>query len=132
MAINTLTKIYSDIDFTFTRKPVTNDIALSFDEMAVIRSVRNLLLTNHYERPFNPDLGSNINTLLFEPVSPLTSSSLEFEIQSVIENFEPRAQLKSVVVSANPDQNAYNVTLEFYIQNATLPTVVTLLLERNR
>jgi phage baseplate assembly protein W len=132
MVTNTLTKIYSDIDFTFTRKPVTNDIALSYDEMAVIRSVRNLLLTNHYERPFNPDLGSNINALLFEPISPVTSSSLETEIQSVIENYEPRAQLKSVVVTPNPDQNAYSVTLEFYIQNATLPTVVTLLLERNR
>jgi len=132
MAINTLTKIYSDIDFTFTRKPVTNDIALSYDEMAVIRSVRNLLLTNHYERPFNPDLGSNINALLFEPISPITSSSLESEIQSVIQSYEPRAELKSVVVIANPDQNAYEATLEFYIQNATLPTVVTLLLERNR
>jgi phage baseplate assembly protein W len=132
MATNTLTKIYSDIDFTFTRKPVTNDIALSYDEMAVIRSVRNLLLTNHYERPFNPDLGSNINALLFEPISPVTSSSLESEIQSVIQSYEPRAELKSVVVIANPDQNAYEVTLEFYIQNATLPTVVTLLLERNR
>lgn len=128
----TLKKLYSDIDFTFTRKPVTNDVALSFDEMAVIRSVRNLLLTNHYERPFQPELGSNINTLLFEPISPITSSSLQTEIENMITNYEPRALLKNVTVNAQPDQNAYEVSLEFYIQNATLPTTVTILLERNR
>jgi phage baseplate assembly protein W len=128
----TLKKLYSDIDFSFTRKPVTNDVALSYDEMAVVRSVRNLLLTNHYERPFQPELGSNINTLLFEPISPITSTSLQTEIENMINNYEPRALLKSVTVNAKPDQNAYEVGLEFYIQNATLPTTVTLLLERNR
>jgi phage baseplate assembly protein W len=89
-------------------------------------------LTNHYERPFQPELGSNINTLLFEPISPTTSSSLQTEIENMINNYEPRALLKSVVVNAQPDQNAYEVSLEFYIQNATLPTAVTILLERNR
>lgn len=128
----TLKKLYSDIDFTFTRKPVTNDVALSYDEMAVVRSVRNLLLTNHYEKPFQPELGSNINSLLFEPVSPVVSASLQSEIENMINNYEPRAQLKSVTINAKPDQNAYEVSLEFYIQNATLPTTVTLLLERNR
>ena len=128
----TLKKIYSDIDFTFLRKPVTNDVALSFDEMAVVRSIRNLLLTNHYERPFQPEIGSNINALLFEPITPVTSASLQTEIENMINNYEPRAQLKSVVVSAQPDKNAYEVTLEFYIENATLPTTVTVLLERNR
>ena len=127
-----LTRIYSDIDFTFTKKPVTNDVALSFDTQAVIRSVRNLLLTRHYERPFNPDLGSNIDAMLFEIVSPLTATSLEREIQNVIENYEPRARVDSIVVSAQPDNNAYNATITFYIENATLPTTVTLLLERNR
>lgn len=128
----TITKIYSDIDFTFTKKPVTGDVALSYDEQAVIRSIRNLLLTNYYERPFNPELGSNLNALLFEPVSPLTSTSLEREISTMIENYEPRATLNSITVIPQPDQNAYNVSLSFYIENATLPTTVTLLLERNR
>jgi phage baseplate assembly protein W len=127
-----ITKIYSDIDFTFTRKPVVGDIALSYDSMAVVRSIRNLLLTKHYEKPFNPNIGSNIDTLLFEPISPITSSSLEQEIQTVIKNYEPRAILKSVNVVAKPDKNAYDVTLSFYIENATLPTTVTILLERNR
>jgi phage baseplate assembly protein W len=128
----TLSKIYSDIDFTFTKKPVTGDVALSYDSQAVIRSVRNLLLTKHYERPFNPELGSNIDALLFEMVSPMSASSLESEIRTVIDNYEPRANISDLVVSANPDGNSYNVTITFYIENATQPTTVTLLLERNR
>jgi len=127
-----LTKIYSDIDFTFTKKPVTGDVALGYDTQSVIRSIRNLLLTKRYERPFNPNLGSNIDALLFEMVSPITASSLETEVRNVIDNYEPRARVSDVVVSANPDGNAYNITITFYIENATAPTSVTLLLERNR
>ncbi|NBP04209.1 MAG: hypothetical protein EBU90_29795 [Proteobacteria bacterium] len=128
----TLTKIYSDLDFTFTKKPVVGDVALSFDNQAVIRSIRNLLSTKHYERPFDPDIGSNLDALLFENISGITSSSLENEIRTTIENYEPRALIDNITVSPNTDQNAYNVTITFYIENATLPTTVTLLLERNR
>jgi phage baseplate assembly protein W len=127
-----LTKIYSDIDFTFTKKPVVGDVALSYDDQAVIRSIRNLLSTRNYERPFNPDLGSNLDALLFENISPMTSIAIQNEIKRTIKNYEPRANVKEVVVNSQPDQNAYNVTLTFYIENATLPTTVTLLLERNR
>jgi phage baseplate assembly protein W len=128
----TLSRIYSDIDFTFTKKPVTGDVALSYDEQAVIRSIRNLLSTKNYERPFNPDLGSTLSALLFENISPMTSLAIENEIKRTIKNYEPRANIKDIVVNSQPDQNAYNVTLSFYIENATLPTTVTLLLERNR
>lgn len=128
----TLSKIYSDIDFTFTKKPVTGDVALSYDDQAVIRSVRNLLSTRNYERPFNPDLGSTLDALLFENISPLTANSIKNEISRMIQNYEPRANLKDVVVNSKPDQNAYDATITFYIENATLPTTVTLLLERNR
>jgi phage baseplate assembly protein W len=127
-----LTKIYSDIDFTFTRKPVVGDVALSYDDQAVIKSVRNLLLTRHYERPFNPSLGSNLDALLFELISPLTSAAIEREILSVIQNYEPRARVQQIKVSPKPDSNAYEATIVFYIENATLPTTVTLILERNR
>jgi phage baseplate assembly protein W len=128
----TLSKIYSDIDFTFTKKPVVGDVALSYDAQAVIRSIRNILLTRHYEKPFNPDFGSNIDAILFEMVSPLSATSLEREIRTSIENYEPRARLSEVIVNPQPDNNAYSVSLSFYIENATLPTTVTLLLERNR
>jgi phage baseplate assembly protein W len=128
----TLSKIYSDIDFTFTKKPVTGDVALSYDDQAVIRSVRNLLSTRNYERPFNPDLGSSLDALLFENISPLVANSIKNEISRMVSNYEPRANIRDVVVNSQPDKNAYNVTLSFYIENATLPTTVTLLLERNR
>jgi phage baseplate assembly protein W len=127
-----LSKIYSDIDFTFTKKPVTGDVALSYDTQAVIRSIRNLLLTRNYERPFNPDLGSGLDGLLFEMISPLTAAAIEREIQLMVDNYEPRATIDSVTATPVTDQNAYNISLSFYIENATLPTTVTLLLERNR
>lgn len=127
-----LSKIYSDIDFTFTKRPVVGDVALSYDSQAVTRSIRNLLSTNHYERLFNPDIGSNITALLFEPFSPLTTSSLETQIKSVIDNYEPRAKIHYIKVAPDYDHNLYNITLAFYIENASLPTTVTLLLERNR
>lgn len=128
----TLSKIYSDIDFTFTKKPVVGDVALSYDAQAVIRSIRNLLLTRHYERPFNPGLGSNLDTILFENFSNVSSSILEGEIRQIVENYEPRATINEVVVNPGPDINTYSVYLSFYIENATLPTTITLLLERNR
>lgn len=127
-----LTKIYSDIDFTFTKKPVVGDVALSYDELAVVRSIRNLLLTKYYERPFNPEIGSNIDAILFEPITPVTATSLEKEIELVIKNYEKRAKLKEILIVPYPDKNSYDVTISFYIENATLPTSVTLLLERNR
>jgi phage baseplate assembly protein W len=127
-----LQKIYSDIDFTFTKKPVTNDVALSYDTQAVLRSIRNLLLTKHYDRLFNPDLGSNIEALLFENMSDMTANSLQREITAVIERYEPRAILKSVTVSAQEEKNAYNISISFYIENATQSTTATILLERNR
>jgi len=127
-----LQKIYSDIDFTFTRNPVTNDVALSYDRQAVIRSIRNLLQTKHYDRLFNPDLGSNVDAILFENMSDMTAMTLQREVSSLIKAYEPRATLKEVTVSPLFDQNAYSVSVTFYIENATQSTTATILLERNR
>jgi hypothetical protein len=128
----TLKKLYSDIDLTFTRQPGKGDIALSYDDNAVIRSVRNLLLTNFYDRPFQPELGSNINELLFEPITSITASIIEEEIKNTLTNFEPRVSVSEIVVTAVPDQNAFFVRVTFFIGNNTAPTAVNLLLERNR
>lgn len=128
----TINKIYSDIDFAFTKKPVTADVALSYDAQAVSRSIRNLLNTQNYDRLFNPDLGSQITGLLFENISPIVASTMESIITNLITAYEPRAKLQSVKVSSQPDLNAYNVSITFYIENATLPTTTTILLERNR
>ena len=125
-------KIYSDIDFTFTKKPVVGDIALSYDAQSVIRSIRNLIQTKKYERPFNPQLDSKVNSVLFDLMTLNNESLLESEITRIVGTFEPRANMKTVKVSSDPEKNAYYVTLSFYIENSTTETVVTLLLERNR
>ena len=127
-----LTKIYSDIDFTFTRKPGTNDVAVSYDAQAVTRSIRNLLLTKNYERLWNPVLGSKIEGLLFELVSPVSSDLIESEIKLMIKTYEPRANLNELRVTPLPDKNAYSVFMSYFLENATIPTTLTLLLERNR
>ena len=127
-----LQKIYSDIDYTFTKKPVGGDIALSYDTQAVIRSIRNLILTRKYEVLWNPESGSSIDLLLFENFSPSTATSIENEIRRIIETSEPRVKLRTINVVATPDENAYNVSVSFFMENATQATNVTLLLERNR
>lgn len=128
----TLNKLYSDLDFSFTRTPGKNDIALSYDEMAVIRSVRYLLLTKNYERPFQSNIGSRINQLLFEPIDYLTAQSLKTEIENVVNNFEPRVKLIQVTIYEKQENNAYSVSLEFYIGNNVEPTAINLILERTR
>jgi hypothetical protein len=128
----TLTNIYADLDLTFAAQPVTGDVSLVLDSRAVISSVRNLLLTNFYERPWQTNLGSNLTGLLFEPVSSITQNIIAKEIENTIKNFEPRVTLNFVNVTANYDETGYNVTLNFYIGNYTEPTQVTLFLERIR
>lgn len=132
MATQTLKKLYSDIDFTFTRTPGRNDIALSYDEMAVIRSIRYLLLTKNYERPFQSNIGSGIEKLLFESVDFLTAQSIKNEIEITIQNFEPRVNLTQVTVYEQPDNNRYDVSLQFFIGNNSSPTSINLILERTR
>ena len=128
----TLKKLYADLDFSFTRTPGRNDIALSYDEMAVIRSVRYLLLTKNFERPFQSNIGSRIESLLFEPVDALTAQSLKSEIENVLDKFEPRVSLVQVTIYEKPDDNAYSVTIQFYIGNNVEPTEINLILERTR
>jgi phage baseplate assembly protein W len=127
-----LQKLYSDLDLTFNRLPVSNDVALRYDDQAVIASVRNLLSTNFYERPFQPNLGSNIDKLLFEPVNNLTAGLLSDEIKNVIRNFEPRASIDSITVSPNTDGVSFTARIQFYIGNNTTPTTVNLFLQRSR
>ena len=129
MALN---KVYKDLDLRFLPQPGKKDISFSYDEQAVSRSIRNLLLTGYFERPFQPLLGSQIDKLLFEPVSPLTASILQDEIIRTINNYEPRATIVDVAVNVYADQNSYNVSLIFYVGNNTSPTAVNLILKRAR
>jgi phage baseplate assembly protein W len=99
----------------------------------VKRSVRNLINTNFYERPFHPEIGSNVRAVLFEPVSPIIEDILSRHIQDVIENFEPRVELININSKARLDENAYTVTIEFFVRNSPSGVqTVNLFLERLR
>ena len=125
-------KIYSDIDLRFLPQPVSRDVSFSFDEQAVIRSVKNLLSTKPFERLWNPTLGSTIYNLLFEPITPLTGNLLKDEVIRTIQNFEPRAKIATIDVNAYPDQNGYQVSMFLYIGNNTTPTGINIILQRSR
>ena len=126
-------QIYSDIDLFFGPKIGSKDISKLTDFAAVKRSVRNLVLTNFYEKPFHPEIGSGVRDVLFEPMTPITAYVLTMKIEEVIENFEPRARLVGVRAMPNIDNNAYNVTIEFYVVNVPTELVnMEILLERLR
>jgi len=124
---------YSDLDLFFSAKSVSKDISKVTDIQAVKRSIRNLVLTNHYEKPFHPEIGSGVRDILFEPMTPITANILARKIQDVVENFEPRAKLIGVRAQPNLDRNEYEVTIEFYVVNTPTELVdLTVMLERLR
>ena len=124
---------YTDLDLFFSKKATSKDISKVTDIQAVKRSIRNLVLTNHYEKPFHPEIGSGVRGILFEPMTPLTAHILTRKIEDVIENFEPRARLISVRAQPNLDRNEYECTIEFFVVNAPTELVdLTVFLERLR
>jgi hypothetical protein len=130
--ISSTTRQYKDLDLNFLIHPVRKDINKHKDEMAVINSIKNLMMTNHYERPFQPDLGSNVRRLLFENLDKITAISMEREIRQVVQNYEPRAQIKTLDILPDMDNNGFSVRMEFYIMNMTDPVTINFFLERVR
>ena len=121
---------YRDLDLFFARKQGSDDVNIITDVEAVKRSIRNLVLLNYYEKPFNPDIGSNVRDILFENMSPLTSVVLARAVEEVIENFEPRARLISVRAFPDLDRNEYELTIEFFVVNTPTELVdMTVFLE---
>ena len=111
-------QVFKDFNLNFTRHPVTGDIAKLTNISAVKASVKNLVMTNFYERPFHPEIGSDVRRTLFEPVDETTAMNLTTYIEEVIVNYEPRADLASVRVDADIDRNGYNIVIEFYLRNS--------------
>jgi|TARA_R100001079_G_C4323983_1_gene100220 phage baseplate assembly protein W len=127
------TRLYRDIALSFETNAATKDVIVKKDVDAVKQSVKNLILTNHYERPFHPEIGSGITNLLFEPLDPITANSLSRVIGEVITNFEPRAQVVSVDARPNAEANSYEVTIDFRVINVPGELVsLTTMLERSR
>ena len=125
-------RIYSDLDLDFLRNQTTSDITKLEDVEAVKRSVKNLIQTNHYERPFHPEIGSDIRGLLFENMTPLTALNLERKVIEVLTNFEPRAKIVNVIAQPQEDANRYHIQISFYVVGISTPVVVETYLTRLR
>lgn len=123
---------FTDLDLNFTAHPVTGDIVKTKDINAIISSMKNLLFTNFYERPFNPRIGSNLRRLLFEPIDVFTTNSIADDIRNTIDNYEPRVDIEVISVDPDYDNNAYDVSITFFIVNDPDPITLNFFLERVR
>ena len=125
-------RVYKDLDLNFRAHPVTKDVVKRTGNAAIIGALKNLIQTNVGEKPFQPNFGSRIRSLLFEDVSFITASIMQTEIQNTIKNFEPRVGIDAVRVQANPEQNRYDITIRFYINNLEAPVTINFFLEKVR
>ena len=125
-------RIFKDLNLDFQQNTATKDIQRVEDVEAVKRSVRNLISLNHYEKPFHPEIGSNLRGMLFENITPQMSHAITKEISLLISNYEPRAKLVQVSTMPSFDRNAYSATISFYVQNAPDRIIVESFLERLR
>ena len=123
---------FVDLNLDFARNVVTNDIVKIEGVDAVKRSVKNLIQTNFYERPFHPEIGCGVRELLFENFTPVTGIFIQRKVEEVITNYEPRARISSVTVNEQPDRNGIDVTVYFYVMNMPNPVSVTTVLQRIR
>jgi phage baseplate assembly protein W len=126
------TRIYSDLDLNFTKHPITKDVARKTKENAIIASVKNILYTNYNERPFNPTFGSNIKSILFEPIDLITAIDLDTEIRLALNNYEPRIRIDALQCNPDYDNNGYQVYLRFFLLNSLKPITISVFLERLR
>jgi len=130
MARNTRT--YSDFDLNFLAHPAKKDLVRKYDDNAIKQSLKNLLLTRNFERPFHSEIGSPIRRLMFEPAGPMTSVVMKRAIIDVVNNFEPRVKIIDVNVRDNIDNNVIFVRIEYQIINTSDNMFLDLTLERTR
>ena len=125
-------KIFKDLNLDFQQNTATKDIQKIKDVEAVKRSVRNLINTNHYEKPFHPEIGSNLRAMLFELMSPQMNHLISKQIENLINNYEPRCNLVEVFAQPMFDRNGYSVQISFMVNNHQEPVIVESFLERLR
>ena len=124
-------QLFRDLDVTFAAKP-SKEISVKKDAAAVKQEVKNLILTNHFEKPFQPFFGGNVRGLLFELADDVTGSEVEEQIVSAIQQYEPRAQIINVDVNSQPDRNSLAVTITFKVVNTQEIVTFTTNLSRLR
>ena len=132
MTTKQINKIYSDIDLSFSANPITGDISRKYDVNAFKQSLKTLILTQYYERPFQPKLGSPVYGLLFENIDMITANTLKLQIELMINKYEPRVRSQEVTVEPLYDQNAFNVSIYFYVVGIPEPVNFSTILKRSR
>tara|TARA_R110002096_G_scaffold355381_1_gene548627 strand:- start:37 stop:462 length:426 start_codon:yes stop_codon:yes gene_type:complete len=125
-------RIYKDLNLDFQKNTATKDIQKLTDAEAVKRSVRNLINTNHYEKPFHPEIGSNLRAMLFENITPQITHVISKQIELLLKNYEPRCRLVQVNTQPMLDRNGYATQISFYVVNYPEPVTVETFLERLR
>ena len=124
--------IYSDFDNLFVSNPITKQLNKKVNRDAVKQSVKNLVLNDFYERPFQSDIGCNIRGYLFEPFTSHLQEQIKQAVINTIENYEPRANLIDILVEDRLDLNGLSLTIAFEIVNDPEAVVLDVLLERVR
>tara|TARA_R110000782_G_scaffold18084_1_gene50063 strand:- start:177 stop:572 length:396 start_codon:yes stop_codon:yes gene_type:complete len=124
--------VFKDIPLSFTAHPITGNVKALVNRDAVKQSVKNIVLTNFYERPYSPILGGDILSQLFENMDPITEYNVSKKIRQALNNYEPRATIDDIKSDFNQDQNAINITITFRIRNDAKPISVNVLLDRVR
>jgi phage baseplate assembly protein W len=125
-------RTFSDLNLLFTVNPATRDITKRFDEEAIKASVRNLIQTKNFERPFHPEIGCQLNNLLFENLTPPVFQLMKKTVFDVLEKFEPRIVVLDVLAQQRPDNNELDVTIIFKIINSERPITLKTTIQRVR
>lgn len=123
---------FRDIDLSFKVNPFTKDLYIKQDEEAVKTALRHLILTKNFERPFHPEVGTQVTSLLFENFSPSVRIAMEKTIEDAILKFEPRVKLNNISILELQDANTLEVTINFTLRNVNRPVTLTTLLTRVR
>jgi len=132
MAILKPTRLYKDIDLSFSQNPNTKDVNKKIDVQAVKQAIKILVNTQFYERPFNPKFGSQVRALLFDLMDEQTARILATTLQLAIENFEPRAKVEDIICRPNFEQNSYDIQILFFVVGVREQQNLELVLERLR
>jgi len=128
----TYKKSYADLSFDFTANPQTGDVATVKDAVSVKRGIRNILLTQGFERLFQPEIGGGIKSMLFEPMTPLTEQRLSDACRDAIDAWEKRASVINITVISEEEYNRYRVAIKFNINNSLETEQVDVFLNRER
>ena len=123
---------FSDLSITMTAHPITGNVSVRKNADAVVAALKNLILTNRFERPYNPLYGADIRNRLFENFDPIEQVNIEEDIKTAINNFEPRAKISEVTVIAAPNSNSVRINIVFFVVNEAQPLTVGLQIERTR